>query len=130
MASGDRQRTWFPEMIEALRAGWRPGMSWLEIIALRDHLDDMLKEIRHSRNLKPVTTSALCPCCNKPLVQGVDGVSVRAAILALSRFCIAPENEVASLEKKWAKHRRESGVDLNGKPPHSRTSHSTSEGGA
>ena len=130
MASGDRQRTWFPEIIEALRSGWRPRMSGLEIIALRDHLDDMLKGIRNSRNLQPVTTSTLCPCCNKPLVQGVGGVSVRATILALSRVCIAPENEVASLEKNWAKHRRESGIDLNGKPRHSRTTHLTSEGGA
>src|SRR5450756_1782745 len=70
MASGDRQRTWFPEMVEVLRADWRPEMSWAEIIALRDQLDDMLKGIRKSRNLQPVTTSTLCPCCNEPMVQG------------------------------------------------------------
>ena len=51
MASGDRQRTWFPEMVEVLRADWRPEMSWAEIIALRDQLDKMLKGIRNSRNL-------------------------------------------------------------------------------
>jgi hypothetical protein len=130
MASGDRQRTWFPEMIEALRADWRPEMSWAEIVALRDHLDDMLKEIRNSRNLQPVTTSTLCPCCNEPLVQGAGGVSVRATILALNRFDIASANEVQILEKTWAKHRRATGVDLNGKPPHSRAMHSTAGSGA
>src|SRR3972149_4191878 len=93
MASGDRQRTWFPEMVEVLRADWRPEMSWAEIIALRDQLDNMLKRIRNSRNLQPVTTSTLCPCCNEPMVQGAGGVSVRATLLALDRFGIAPANE-------------------------------------
>lgn len=131
MASGDRQRTWFPEMIEALRADWRPEMSCAEIIALRDQLDDMLKGIRISRNLQSVATSTLCPCCNEPLVQGAGGVSVRAMILALDRFGIAPANKVKLLEKTWAKHRRETGADLNGKLNHGKAiMHSTTRGGA
>ena len=104
-------------------------MSWAEIIALRDQLDNMLKAIRNSRNLQLVTTSTLCPCCNEPMVQGAGGVSVRATILALNRFGIAPADEVKFLEKTWAKHRRQTGVDLNGKPPHSRAMQD-SKGGA
>ena len=127
MASGDRQRTWFPELVAALRADWRLEMSWAEIIALRDRLDDMLKGIRISRNLQPVTTATLCPCCNEPMVQGSGGVSVRATILALSRFDIAPANEVKFLEKTWNKHRRETGIDLNGKPPHNFSSSGRAE---
>jgi hypothetical protein len=50
-------------MVEVLRADWRP-----EIIGLRDQLDDMLKAIRKSRNLHPVTTSTLCSCCNESMV--------------------------------------------------------------
>ena len=130
MASGDRQRTWFPEMIEFLRAEWRPEMSWAEIIALRDQLDEMLRAIRKSRNLQPVATSTLCPCCNEPMVQGAGGVSVRATVLALNRFGIAPASEVEFLEKTWTKYRRETGIDLNGKLPHSRGMHSTARGGA
>ena len=101
MASGDRQRTWFPEMVEVLRSDWRPEMSWAEIIALRDQLDNMLNGIRSSRNLQPVTVSTMCPCCNEPMVQGTTGVSVRATILALSRFNVAPADEVKLLEKTW-----------------------------
>jgi len=124
MASGDRQRTWFPEMVEVLRADWRSEMSWAEIIALRDQLDDMLNEIRRSRNLQPVMTTTPCPCCNKPMIQGAGGVSVRSTILALNRFGIAPEIEVTFLENAWNKHRRNTGIDLNGRPPH----HSGSSG--
>ena len=72
MASGDRQRTWFPEMVEVLQTDWRPEMSWLELIALRDQLDDMLTGIRKARNLQPVTTSMLCPCCNESRVRGAS----------------------------------------------------------
>src|SRR5450759_2902619 len=49
MPAGDRQRTWFPEMVEALRAEWRAEMSWDDLIALRDRLDGMLQHIRADR---------------------------------------------------------------------------------
>ena len=64
------------------------------------------------------------------MVQGAGGVSVRATILALNRFGIATANEVKFLEKTWNKHRREAGVDLNGKPPHNRANHATAKAGA
>jgi hypothetical protein len=55
---------------------------------------------------------------------------VRATILALNRFGIALANEVKFLEKAWNKHRRKTGIDLNGKPPHDRAMHATAKGGA
>ena len=118
MASGDRQRTWFPKMVELLRAECQPELSWEELIALCDLLDGMLQEIRKSRNLQPVVSSTLCPKCNKPLIQGAGSVSVRAMILAVKRFGIAPEEEVKLVERGWSRHRRETGVDLYGKSPH------------
>ena len=130
MASGDRQRTWFPEMVAVLRADWRPEMSWAEFIALRDQLDKMLMGTRHSRGFQPVMTSRLCPCCNEPMVQGAGGVSVRATILALNRFGIASADGVKLLEKTWAKHRRDTGFDLNGKPPHRGAMHAAAKAGA
>ncbi len=118
MASGDRQRTWFPEMLEILRAEWRPDLPWDELIALRDRLEETLRYIRKSRNLKPVKTSTVCPKCGKQLVQGGGPVSVRAAILAVKRFGIAPDEEVKSMERGWSKYRKETAVDLYGKPSH------------
>lgn len=128
MASGDRHPAWFPEIIEALRADWPPEMSWAEFVTVRD-LEEMLREIRNSRNVQPVKTLTLRPCCNEPLVQGAGGVSVRATILALNRFDIASANEVKFLEKTWVKHRLETGIGLNGKPPHSSATRSTAGGG-
>jgi hypothetical protein len=115
MPSGDRQRTWFPEMVEMLRAGWRAQMSWDDLIALCDRLDSVLQHIRHSRNIRPVTTSMMCPCCGDPMVQGAARVSVRATILALGRFGIAPEAEVKLLEKRWKKYRESTPCDRYGK---------------
>jgi len=115
MPSGDRQRTWFPEMVETLRAGWRAQMSWDDLIALCNRLDSVLQHTRHSRNIAPATTSILCLCCGGPMVEGAANVSVRATILALGRFGIAPEAEVKLLEKRWKKYRKSAGCDRHGK---------------
>ena len=117
MPAGDAQRTWFPEMVEVLRTAWRAEMSWNDLIALRDRLDSMLQHIRHARNITRATTSTRCPCCGGPMVQGAASVSVRATILAVGRFAIAPESEVKLLEKRWKEYRETTGCDLHGKQP-------------
>src|SRR5882724_9853021 len=114
MPAGDRQRTWFPEMVETLRARWKAQMSWDDLIALCDRLDSMLQHIRNSRNITPATTSMSWPCCGGPMVQGAAKVSVRATSLAFGRFGIAPEAEVKLLERRWKKY-RESTRDRHGK---------------
>ncbi len=58
MASGDRQRTWFPEMVDLLRVEWRPEMSWEDLIALRDRVDGMMTEIRRSPALEVIKVRA------------------------------------------------------------------------
>ena len=113
MASGDASRTWFSEMIETVRQEWNLEMSWEQVFTLRDRLDAMLKEIRTSRNIRPSTMR--CPVCNQRTQQAPPSVSVRALILALGRFGIVAGAEVKSLDKRWAKHRKENSLDLNGK---------------
>lgn len=113
MASGDASRTWFSEMVEVLRRGWKPDMPWEEIIALRDCLDTMLQQIRLSRGVRPPTM--WCSVCNQRTRQAPPTVSVRAVIFALGRFAILPRGEVQSLEKRWAKHRKQNSLDRNGK---------------
>jgi hypothetical protein len=114
MPAGDAGVTWFSEMIEALRQECKPEMGQEELTALRDHLDTMPNEIRFSRGIRP--PSMWWPVCNQCTQQAAPSVSVRALILALGRFGIAPLAEGKSLEKRWAKHRKQSNVNHNGKP--------------
>ena len=114
MPAGDASRTWFSEMIDALRQAWKSEMAWEQVIALRDRLDAMLRDIRFSRGIRPPTM--WCPVCNQRTQQAAPGVSVRALILALGRFGIVGAVEAKSLEKRWAKHRKENSLDRNGKP--------------
>jgi hypothetical protein len=113
MPAGDASRTWFPEMLEILRAKWRLDLTFSELIALRDELDSMLHSIRSERNIHaPVVTCWRCGHVG----PGVEPeVSVRAMILLLGRFGFAPENPVKGLEKRWAAYRKENGLDLHGK---------------
>jgi len=104
-------------MVEVLRSRWRLEMSWDDVIKLRDELDVMLKSIRKSRNIIPVATSTLCPCCQKPMFQGMGGVSVLATIHALRRFGIAEEDKVEAMAKDWSKYRKVTGIDRDGRCP-------------
>ena len=126
MPAGDASRTWFSEMIETLRQEWKPEIAWEQVIALRDRLDAMLKEIRFSRGIRPPTM--WCPVCNQHTQQAAPSVSVRATILALGRFGIVAAAEMKSLEKRWAKHRKENSLDRNGKPTLAVITRSSPEG--
>ncbi len=114
MAAGDAHRTWFAELVELLRARWRSSLTWGEWIALGRDLDRLLQEIRTERQILPPMIT--CRCCQVRARARPPRVSVRAAILALGRFGLAPEAEVKALNKAWAKHRKANGLDLYGQP--------------
>jgi hypothetical protein len=113
VAAGDAHRVWFPEMVEHLRLRWRDNLSVEALLALRDELDDMLGRIRSTRHISnPVFR---CPACGH-IGRGADPhVSVRAAILALTRFGVAAREPVRALEKAWSAYRKTAGLDLYGK---------------
>src|SRR5258708_1119862 len=109
MAAGDAQRPWFPEMVLILRQQWKPPMSWVRLIELRNRQDAMLQAIRSGRNiLSPIMK---CPKCHREGRMAPPKVSVPALILALSRFGIAPREEVRKLEKRWALYRKQNQLD-------------------
>ena len=112
MASGDAQRTWFPEMVEMLGQTWSPSMSETEWITLRDRLDTTLQTIRSERNILPAMMS--CPRCQARHRSAPPKVSVRAMILALGRFEIASAAEVKVLERQWKTYRRHHQLDRFG----------------
>jgi hypothetical protein len=114
MASGESSQTWFPEMIAALRSGWRSDLSWAAIIELRDHMQAQLEQIRTSRAIKPPVSR--CPRCGRIAPEAEPRVSVRAMLLALRRFRLESEEVVGRLEKAWARYRMAEALDLEGRP--------------
>lgn len=87
MPSGDAQRTWFPRDGRTVTVDLARGMSMPALISLRDELDEMLQCIRAARNIRtPIIT---CRKCGMTGPAATPHVSVRALILALSRFEIA-----------------------------------------
>ena len=100
MAAGDAQRVWFPEMIERLRSQWHQGMSCDALIELRDDLDAMLQRIRSDRHIRPAVFR--CPECGHVGEGAEPHVSVRAMILSLTRFGIAPAEQTRPVEKAWS----------------------------
>jgi hypothetical protein len=113
MAAGAAQRVWFPEIIEQLRSQWHQGMSFDAIVELRDDLDATLQRIRSNRHIR--SSVFRCPRCGHVGEGAEPHVSVRAMILSLTRFGIAPAEQTCALEKGWAAYRNQNGLDVYGK---------------
>ena len=114
MPSGDRSKTWFPEMIYELRQTWRGDLRVDELIALAQSLDRLLLDIRTKRGIRPPTI--LCQKCGKPGPAATPRVSVRATILAARKFGIGTQADVEQLERLWKRHRSKEALDLYGRP--------------
>src|ERR1039457_4973801 len=103
MPAGDPQRTWFPEMLDVLRARWHVGLPFAELIELRDELDTMLHRIRAERHIRPPVIR--CPRCGHVGEAAEPDVTVRAMILSLGRFNMAPAEQVRTLGKRCSSGR-------------------------
>ena len=100
-------------MLDKLRARWRGDLSFVELVALRDELDAMLHRVRAERQIRPPVIR--CRRCGHVGEAAEPVVTVRAMVLSLARFAIAPPEEVKALEKRWAAYRKQNGLDLYGK---------------
>jgi hypothetical protein len=99
-------------MVEHLRLHWRGDLSMEALVRLRDELDDMLGHIRSTRHISnPVFK---CPACGHTGPGADPHVSVRATILALTRFGVAAKEPARALEKAWSAYRKTAGLDLYG----------------
>lgn len=100
-------------MVERLRAQWHGGMSFEKIVEVRDEVDAMLQRIRAEGQIhSPILR---CQQCGHVSPSAEPHVSVRALILSLGRFGIAPAEQAHTLEKGWAAQRKPQGLDLYGK---------------
>ena len=109
MPAGDANRTWFPDMVEVLREEWSTTKSVTEWIELTSRLDEMLQRIRAERGILP--PKFRCPHCGSYDRSAPTHVSVRAAILCIGRFEIAPPDVVKNLERDWKRYQRANGLD-------------------
>jgi hypothetical protein len=100
-------------MIDRLRSQWRQETGFDALVELRDELDATLERVRSEGRIK--SPIAKCPRCGRNVRTAAPRVSVRAMILSLVRFGIAPAEETYALEKSWAAHRKQNGLDLYGK---------------
>jgi len=99
-------------MVDHLRLHWRADLSMEALLRLRDELDHMLGHIRSTRHISnPVFT---CPACGHRGPGAEPHVSVRARILALTRFGVAAKEPARALEKAWSAYRKTAGLDLYG----------------
>ena len=91
-------------MLEVLRTRWHAGLSFADLIELRQELGAMLHRIRSERHiLAPVIR---CPQCGHVGEAAEPHVTLRAMILSLGRFGIAPTEDVRELAKRWAAYRK------------------------
>jgi len=112
MPAGDPQRTWFPDLLEVLRTRWHADLSFEQLIGLAAELDTMLHHIRSERHIRPPVIR--CRLCGHVGEAAEPRVTVRAMILSLGRFGIAPIEQVKALDRRWAAHRKQNALDLYG----------------
>jgi hypothetical protein len=86
-------------------------MSFDALIELRDRLDAM-QRIRTERHIRPAMFQ--CPNCGHVGEGSLPHVSVRAMFLSLDRFSLASAEQTCALEKAWATHRKQKGLDIPG----------------
>lgn len=89
-----RQIASFPKNVVSRDARHLPGP--------RDELDATLHRIRAERHLRPPVIR--CPRCGHDGEAAEHDVTVRAMILSLGRFRMAPVEQVKTLEKRRAAH--------------------------
>jgi len=112
MPSGERSQTWFPELVTQLRSSWKAGLPWEAIIELRDTLQRRLEQILSSGGIKPAIVR--CRYCGSVAPGAPPTISVRAMLLALSRFGIESDDVVRTVELAWGRHRKLNNLDVYG----------------
>jgi hypothetical protein len=113
MPAGERSQTWFPEIVTALHTAWTPDLLWQSVIELRDRLQQKLEQLIRDRGIQPATVR--CSECGYVGPGPATRISVRAMLLALSRFEIESKDTVRELEKSWARHRKLHRLDRFGR---------------
>lgn len=114
MPSGDAQRAWFPEMLAELEDFWTPEVSWDALIAFCARMTAFRSEIRKTRGIR--SPMMYCPSCKQRHPAKLPDVSPRSALFALQKLCMVSEDEIETLNRDWARYRKEKQLDAYGNP--------------
>jgi hypothetical protein len=114
MPKGERSQVWYPELVDALRAAWRPDLTWDSIVRLRDQLQVIIDDLRHRRGIEPPTI--LCRNCGHRGPAAQPTITVRAMLISVGRFGIEPLETARKRERDWARHRVLHDLNLIGRP--------------
>ena len=113
MPSGDAQRAWFPEMLEELQQYWSAGVSWDDLVTFCSRMTAVRAKLRQDRGIKsPMMT---CRDCGERSRSELPDISPRSALFALRKVGTIADEEMKALDRQWANHRKENGLDAYGK---------------
>jgi hypothetical protein len=112
--SGDAQRAWFPEMLTELQQLWSEDFSWKVLITFCSRMTNFRHQIREERGIRPPVMT--CSVCGKTQQQTLPDLSPRSAIFSLRKLGVISDEERKSLERSWAKYRKENDLDAWGNP--------------
>ena len=123
MPSGDAQRAWFPEMLAELEAFWTPDVSWDALIAFCTRMTAVRSEIRTTRGIR--SPMMYCPSCKQRHRSRLPDISPRSALFALQKLEMISDDQMKTLDRDWAKYRKEKQLDAYGNPKTTEPSAST-----
>ena len=115
MPAGDAQRVWFPEMIDDLKRQWSRTMPWAEIADLCARMTERRRQIRQERNIQ--SPRMRCNQCGGALLplSDVSGISIRSTLFALKKSGVITDTEFEDLDRSWARHKKNNGLDAFGR---------------
>ena len=123
MPSGDAQRAWFAEMLAELEEFWTPEVSWDALIAFCTRMTKFRSEIRKTRGIR--SPMMYCPSCKQRHPAKLPDISPRSALFALQKLGMISDAEMKTLDRDWARYRRENRLDAYGIPKATEASTST-----
>lgn len=114
MPRGDAQRVWFPLMLKELEQFWTPDVSWEAMIAFCRRMTSFRAQIRKAKGIQ--SPMMYCDSCKEIHRTEIEDVSPRSALFALHKRRVVSDAELESLDRDWAKYRKQNQLDAYGNP--------------
>lgn len=100
-------------MLEELQQSWSPDVSWDDFVEFCSRMTAVRAEIRQAKGIKPPMMT--CPECGERHRAELPDISPRSALFALRKIGVISDEKMKSLDRDWAKYRKQNGQDAYGK---------------